>query len=159
MPSLATIATAINGFLVDVPGADFVAHQRLQIYPANIPITSNQIWTIVSDADGVPVPPGYVNIFAGDELPSHLCIDVPYARAVSGTPVQLYPANQPGGTPNQQWKLVPVTGNLVYIASALDNNLVLDVRGGGGAAHTPLQIYSVGNEQPNQLWLLNPAPL
>jgi hypothetical protein len=75
--------------------------------------------------------------------------------------VQLYPANGPGGTPNQQWKFIPVTIQLLglaqvqlgfLIASALDNNLVLDVRGGGGAAHTPLQIFSVGNNQANQIW-------
>lgn len=59
MPTLATIATAINGSVMDVPDSKFVAHQHIQIYPKNSPVTLNQKWTIVSDADGVPVPPRY----------------------------------------------------------------------------------------------------
>ena len=156
MPTLATIATKINGSLIDVPHANFAPHQHLQIYHPNNPITLNQTWTIVDNSDGgVPIPPGYVNIFAGNEPTNLLCIDIPDSLSVSRTLVQLYPVNGPGGTPNQQWKLIPVTDSYVYIASALDNNLVLDVRGGGGADHTQVQIHALGNAQPNQLWFLN----
>jgi len=159
MPTLATIATKINNYRMDVPSSNFVPHQGLQIYPANTPTTLNQEWTLVSNIDGVPVPNGYVNIFAGNEPSNHLCIDVPNGVAQPEIEVQLYPINRPGGTANQQWKLIPVPGlpNWVFIASALDNSLVLDVRGGSGAAHTPIQIYTRGNEQPNQIWFLNPV--
>jgi hypothetical protein len=157
MPTLATIATAINGSVMDVPHSNFVAHEHIQIYPMNRPLTLNQTWTIVSDLDGVPVPPGYVNIFAGNEPKNLLCIDIPDASTNPRTLVQLYPIDQPGGKPNQQWKLIPVGDNMVYIASHLDNNLVLDLRGGGAAPHTLIQIYPVGNMQPNQIWYLSPV--
>ena len=101
--------------------------------------------------------PGYVNIFAGDDPSCHPCIDVPDSSTKSGTLVQLWPIDKPGGATNQQWKLVPVGDNQVYIASALDNNLVLDLRGGGTAPHTLIQIYNVGDKKPNQIWCLSPA--
>jgi hypothetical protein len=157
MPTLATIATSINGSLMDVPDSNFVAHEHIQIYPANHPVSLNQTWTIVSDADGVPVPPGYVNIFAGNDPSNHLCIDIPDSNTTPRTLVQLYPIDKPGGKPNQQWKYIPVGDNQVYIASALDNNLVLDLRGGGAAPHTLIQIYKLGDKQPNQIWYLSPV--
>ena len=43
--------------------------------------------------------------------------------------MQLYLIDKPGGNPNQLWKLIPVGDNQVYIASALDSSLVLDLRG------------------------------
>jgi hypothetical protein len=39
----------------------------------------------------------------------------------------------------------------------LNENLVLDVIGDSGAAHTKIQIYDRGNNKPNQLWILNPV--
>jgi len=157
MPTLATIAIAINGSVMDVPDSQFVKHEHIQIYPLNSLVTLNQKWTIVSDADGVPVPPGYVNIFTGDGPSNHLCIDVPDSSTKSGTLVQLWPIDKPGGATNQQWKLVPVGDNQGYIASALDNNLVLDLRGGRAAPHTLIQIYNVGDKKPNQIWYLSPT--
>jgi hypothetical protein len=157
MPTFATIATAINGSVMDVPDSNFVAHEHIQIYPANRPITLNQTWTIVSSLDGVPVPQGYVNIFAGEDPTNHLCIDVPDSSTTPGTLVQLYPIDKPGGALNQQWKYIPVGDNQVYIASALNENLVLDLRGGSAAAHTLIQIYDVGHLKPNQIWFLNPV--
>ena len=69
-----------------------------------------------------------------------------------------YPADGPGGHANQQWKLIPIgTDGYVYIASALDNDLVLDVRGGEGAAGTKVEIYKRGDKKPNQMWIVNPV--
>jgi Ricin-type beta-trefoil lectin domain-like len=157
MPTLATIATLINGSLMDVPDSKFVAHEHVQIYPKNSPVTLNQKWTIVSSLDGVPVPPGYVNIFAGDDPSNHLCLDIPDSNTTPGTLVQLYPVDKPGGARNQQWKYISVRDNRVYIASALNEKLVLDLRGGGATPHTLIQIYDVGDMQPNQIWYLDPA--
>ena len=98
-----------------------------------------------------------MNIFAGDDPSCHPCIDVPDSSTKSGTLVQHWPIDKPGGATNQQWKLVPVGDNQVYIASALDNNLVLDLRGGGAAPHTLIQIYNVGDKKPNQIWYLSPT--
>jgi hypothetical protein len=149
----------VSGFLLDVPHSNFVAHENIQVYPQNNPTSLNQTWTIVSSLDDVPVPAGYCNIFAGDEPANNLCIDIPHSDTASGTLVQLYPIDKPGGATNQQWKLVPyVEGqNLMYIVSAFNDNLVLDVRGGKGQAHALIQIYEKGDGKPNQLWILNPA--
>jgi len=54
-------------------------------------------------------------------------------------------------------RYIPVGDNQVYIASALDNSLVLDLRGGGAAAHTLIQIYKLGDKKPNQIWYLSPV--
>jgi len=156
MPTLATIATAINGSVMDVPDSKFVKHEHIQIYPKNSPVSLNQTWTIVSSLDGVPVPPGFVNIFAGNDPANHLCLDVPDSSTKSGTLAQLYPVDKPGGATNQQWKLISAGHNQVFIASALNENLVLDLRGGGAAPHTKIQIYNLGDMQPNQIWSLNP---
>ena len=155
MPTLVTISTSINGSVMDVPDSKFVAHEHIQIYPKNSPTTLNQTWTIVSSLDGVPVPPGHINIFAGDDPTNHLCIDVPDSSTKSGTLVQLYPIDKPGGARNQQWKYIHVGDNRVYIASALNNNLVLDLQGGGAAPHTKIQISDVGDLLPSQIWLVN----
>lgn len=155
MPTLVTIATSINGSVMDVPHSKFVTHHHIQIYPKHSPITLNQTWTIVSSLDGVAVPPGYVNIFAGDDPTNHLCIDVPHSSTKSGTHVQLYPIHKPGGAPNQQWKYIPVGDNQVYIASALNNKLVLDLDGGGAAPQTRIQISDVGDMKPSQIWIVN----
>jgi ricin-type beta-trefoil lectin protein len=154
MSTLATIATAINGFLMDVPKS--LAHQVIQIFPANSPITLNQKWTIVNLGEGgLPGPAGHINIFAGHDPSNHLCIDVPDAVALPGIFVQLLPATTPGGTKSQQWKLKQTKDNNVYIESALDSNLVLQVL--IGVAGMPLQIWPKEKDQLNQLWLLNPV--
>ena len=160
MPYVTSIRTALSTpgakvphCAMDVPHSNFAAHQHLQIFSAHSPVTRNQTWSIISQSDGVPLPTGYINILAGAETHG-LCIDVPHSSTAPGTLVQLYPLNQPGGTPNQQWKLIPATGIWVYIASALDNNLVLDVRGGDSAPGTLIQLYTVGDNQLNQLWFL-----
>jgi Ricin-type beta-trefoil lectin domain-like len=156
MPSVATIATKINGFLLDAPKLD--KHEHIQIDSQTSPPSANQQWTIVSHSDVSSIPAGYVNIFAGDESSKHLCIDIPDSSTTERTLVQLYPADGPGGHANQQWKLIPVgTEGYVYIASALDNDLVLDVRGGEGTAGTKVEIYKRGDKKPNQMWILNPV--
>jgi hypothetical protein len=154
-PAFATIATKINQSVLDVPHSNFSKHQHIQIYPLNSPTTLNQTWTIV-EAVG-DLPQGYANIFAGHEPSNHLCLDIPDSNTTPRTLIQLYPVNGPGGSKNQQWKLIPAGDNYVYIASALDHNLVLDVRGGSGDPHTLIQIFNQGNQQPNQLWILNLA--
>ncbi len=51
MPAIGTMATAIDGLLLDVPDSKFVAHEHIRIYPANSPVSLNQTWTNVSDLD------------------------------------------------------------------------------------------------------------
>jgi hypothetical protein len=137
---------------------DSISTSTIQIDSQISPTPLNQQWTIVSSSDDVHVPAGYVNIFAGAESSKHLCIDIPHSSTKERTEVQLYPIDGPGGHPNQQWKLIPVgTEGYVYIASALDNDLVLDVRGGEGAAGTKVEIYERGDKRPNQMWILNPV--
>jgi hypothetical protein len=156
MSRLVNIATQLDGFVMDVPSSNFAVHQTIQIYPLNIPPSLNQTWTIVDYTDEPSLPFGFVNIYAGDGS-SRLCLDVPSGSTTPGTIVQLYPINGPGGTANQRWQIQLVADTFVYIVSALNVGLVLDVRGGAGAAHTPIQTYTLGNQQPNQLWLITQA--
>ena len=153
MPVIVTIATKINGFVLGAPKLD--KHEHIQI---DKPGGSNQQWTIVSHSDLSSVPDGYVIIFAGDESSKHLCIDIPHSITKERTLVQLYPVDGPGGHKNQHWKLHSIgTEGYVYIESALDNDLVLDVRGGVGTAGTKVEIFKRGDKKPNQMWILNPV--
>ena len=83
MPVIVTIATKINGFVLDAPKLD--KHEHIQI---DKPGGSNQQWTIVSHSDLSSVPDGYVIIYAGDESSKHLCIDIPRSNTKERTLVQ-----------------------------------------------------------------------
>jgi len=157
MPSVATIASMINGFVLDAPKLN--GHEHIQIDKPDNPPPQNQQWTVVSHKEVASVPEGYVIIYAGDESSKHLCINIPHSNTTDGTEVHLYRAQGPGGHPNQQWKLKPIDGTegYVYIESALDKDLVLTVRGGNGAAGTKVEINKRGDKKPNQMWILNPV--
>jgi hypothetical protein len=64
---------------------------------------------------------------------------------------RLRPIDKPRGTPSQQWELIEVNGhgNWVYIASALDNNLVLEGRGDSSTPGNLIQVNQV--EEANQI--------
>src|SRR5271168_264140 len=106
MPTIVTISNPLSGSVMDVPHSNFAAHQHLQAHTRNKPRTLNQTWTIVGSSDDVSIPAGLVNIYSGEESQNHLCIDIPHSQLIPGTPVQLYPADKPGGALNQQWRLV-----------------------------------------------------
>lgn len=89
-------------------------------------------------------------------------LSVPNANTNNGTRVQVWGGD---GTKNaegndsprglkQCWKLVPTSREGVYlIASALDDNKVLDVNGGGTAPGTAVQLYDKTGKY-NQQWYL-----
>ena len=92
---------------------------------------ANQSWTIPGD--------GTIQVFGK-------CLEVKGARSTAnGAPVELWACN---GGANQQW--TASNGNLVNPQSGK----CLDVSGSNSADGTQLDIYTCGNQQPNQLWTL-----
>ena len=107
---------------------------------------------------------------------SDLVIDVDGAKNASGTGLQVYPQklNLTSPTPptpqqiaaaaNQIWNLVPgPIANTYFIASQLNPNLVLDIRGGLAKSGALVQIYTKKavktaaeiQAAKNQLWTLD----
>jgi hypothetical protein len=92
---------------------------------------ANQQWNIPGD--------GTIQVFGK-------CLDIKGAKSTAnGTPVELWNCN---GGANQVW--TASNGNLVNPQSGK----CLDVPGSNSADGTQLDIYTCGNQQPNQLWTL-----
>jgi hypothetical protein len=106
-----------------------------------------------------------------------LVIDVQEAKASAGTPLDTYTMKfTPGPSPatpaqidkakNQLWTFVPgPLPNSFFIASLLDSNLVIDIKGAADKSGTPVQVFSkkptdtkahIDNAR-NQLWTWTPV--
>jgi hypothetical protein len=90
------------------------------------------------------------SVYINSAMAHNLVLDVAGASSKAGTPVVIYPVNEPT-TPNQLWTL-DLDG---YISSEMDTNLVLDAAGAVAEAGTPVHIWP-RNSPPtaNQLWTL-----
>jgi hypothetical protein len=87
---------------------------------------------------------------AGFELvdaASGLCLDVTGVSTDDGAPVQVWGCN---GGPNQQWRLQPVSGDLVLLV-ALHSNKCLDVPAQQQSVPTHLQQWTCLSGT-NQQW-------
>jgi hypothetical protein len=75
------------------------------------------------------------SVYINSAMAPNLVLDVAGASTKAGTPVVIYPVNDPP-TPNQLWTL-DLDG---YISSAMDTSLVLDAAGALAEAGTPLNM-------------------
>src|ERR1700689_626688 len=169
-----------GGLVIDIKGAKNEAGTPLQIWSGKFfggatPPTSeqeanaaNQIWSFV------PVGSSF---FIQSKLNSDLVIDVTGAKDAAGTPLQVW-SKKPTGTTqeiesakNQLWSLVQVrypqppgginlTEPGYFIQSALNSDLVIDVKGATDDPGTSLQLWSKKptstvedlDNAKNQLW-------
>jgi hypothetical protein len=114
----------------EVPNREFVRDQQLQM----------------SDCDNSPA-----QTFTYDQVRTRLAIGGLCVDANGGQPgdlVRLWPCD--GGL-NQVWK-AEQKGNFVKLVGT--SGLCLDIRFGSMASGAPLQSWTCGDAEPNQLWSL-----
>lgn len=133
------ITTALNGMVVEVPGADETRGAPLATYPLSTgDVNEHQEWTIE------PVGAYYriVNVKSGQVM------DVFEERTTDNTPFIQYPwkGTGPGVTPNQLFSVVPV--GAYYVIIAAHSGKVMTATG-GAAAPVAQQTYTGA---AGQLW-------
>ncbi|GCE07405.1 RICIN domain-containing protein [Dictyobacter aurantiacus] len=136
MPGLYVIQSYLNGYVLDVKGASTTPGTLIINYPANSPLTLNQVWYISADGYITSMLNGYV-------------LDVRGASTSPGASVISYPRNVPASS-NQRWNFTRDG----YISSQL-NGYVLDVQGSNTAPGTPVITYPRNYpSSANQRWHL-----
>jgi len=127
-PTLLRISPSAGGHCVEVPGGDAVAGQGLQMADCD----SSAAQTFIHD-------PAAMHLSIGG-----LCIDANGGKP--GDLVKLAPCAAGAG---QIWRSEP-KGNFTKLVG--QNGLCLDIRYGSKELGAPVQSWSCGDSEPNQLW-------
>jgi hypothetical protein len=127
-PTLLRISPSAGGHCVEVPGGDAVAGQGLQMADCD----SSAAQTFIHD-------PVAMHLSIGG-----LCIDANGGKP--GDLVKLAPCAAGAG---QIWRSEP-KGNFTKLVG--QNGLCLDIRYGSKELGAPVQSWSCGDSEPNQLW-------
>jgi len=120
-----------GGKCIDVPNREFVQDQRLQMMDCNN--SPSQIFTY---------DPANMRLAIGG-----LCVD-----ANGGQPGDLVKLWSCDGGANQVWKIEQKDNFSKLVGTS---GLCLDIRYGSTAAGAPLQSWTCGDAEPNQLWSRN----
>src|SRR5260370_26551938 len=126
--TLLQISPQGGGHCIEVPNQDFVPGQGLQMADCN----SSAAQTFVYDPAGMHLTIGA------------LCVDANGGKP--GDLVKLWPC---AAGANQIWKSEP-KGNFTKLVG--QNGLCLDIRYGSKEKGAPVQSWSCGDSEPNQLW-------
>ncbi|HEY6258018.1 MAG TPA: RICIN domain-containing protein [Xanthobacteraceae bacterium] len=118
-----------GGRCIEVPNRAFVQDQRLQMM----------------DCDNSPA-----QIFTYDQADRRLAIAGLCVDANGGGPGDLVKLSSCNGGANQAWK-AEQKGNFTKLVGV--NGLCLDIRYGSKESGAPLQSWTCGDAEPNQLWL------
>ena len=137
MPTTVTTSILANsGLAVDVPGANFVSGNKLQIWENNG--TNAQRFTLSKQLDG-----SYV-------IRSHngKVLDLSGRNTNNGSRIQLYEYN---GTCAQKWNIVKKSNGKYKIVSTCDNRKVMDISGGEiRRSGTHIQIWDDNGTQAQE---------
>jgi len=117
-----------GGKCAEVPNREFVRDQQLQMQDCNN-----------SPAQTFTYDPARTHLIIGG-----LCVD-----ANGGQPGELVKLSPCDGGANQVWK-VEQKGNFAKFVGT--SGLCLDIRYGSTASGAPLQSWTCGDAEPNQLW-------
>jgi Ricin-type beta-trefoil lectin domain len=129
-PTLLRISPQGGGRCIEVPNGDAVPGQGLQMADCN----SSAAQTFIYD-------PAAMHLEIGG-----LCVD-----ANGGKPGDLVKLSPCGAGANQSWKSEP-KGNFTKLVG--QNSLCLDIRYGSKESGAPVQSWTCGDSEPNQLWSL-----
>jgi endo-1,4-beta-xylanase len=127
-PTMLQISPQGGGRCIEVPNGDVGQDQGLQMAECNS--TASQIFVY---------DPAGMHLTIGD-----LCVD-----ADGGKPGDLVKLRTCAAGPNQIWKSEP-KGNFTKLVG--QNGLCLDIRYGSKENGAPLQSWTCGDSEPNQLW-------
>ena len=128
-PTLLQISPQGGGHCIEVPGGDAVADRGLQMAECS----SGAAQTFVYD-------PAAMHLMIGG-----LCVD-----ANGGKPGDLVKLRSCEAGANQIWKSEP-KGNFTKLVG--ESGLCLDIRYGSKESGAPVQSWTCGDSEPNQLWI------
>ena len=128
-PTMLQISPPGGGHCIEVPGGDAVSERGLQMAECN----SSAAQIFVYDPAGMHLTIG------------GLCVD-----ANGGKPGDLVKLRSCAAGPAQIWKSEP-KGNFTKLVGP--NGLCLDIRYGSKESGAPVQSWTCGDSEPNQLWL------
>lgn len=154
------ITSKLNGYVLDIEGANTAPSTPIISYPRKSSGTDNQLWELVPTGDKGP-DGGYSHYFIKSKLNGNV-LDIQGASTQPSTPIISYP-QKTSGTDNQTWQLNDADGKgYFFITSDLNGN-VIDIEGNNTAPSTPVISYprkTSGTQ--NQEWILieenQPAP-
>jgi len=153
------IKTRLNGFVLDIEGSNQSPRARIISYPMNGATgTPNQHWELVEVAKKNTVPDVNTTYLIKSQL-NGFVLDIEGSNQAPCTPILSYPTNGEKGTPNQQWRFIPV-GDGTYLIRSVLHNFVIDITGSNQAPCTRVISYPVNGTlgTPNQQWILVPVP-
>jgi hypothetical protein len=140
--------------VIDILGGATAPGTGLDSFPANSPVSDNQLWEFVVD----PAGSGYY--FIKSKLSGNV-IDIEQGNTTvglkDGALLDAYTqktTSYPHEADNQLWQFVedPAGSGYCFIMSRLNGNVV-DIQGASKAATTPLDSYPMkANGTDNQLW-------
>jgi hypothetical protein len=128
-PTMLQISPQGGGHCIEVPNGDFVPDRGMQMAECN----STAAQTFIYD-------PAAMHLTIGG-----LCVD-----ANGGKPGDLVKLSPCAAGANLIWKSEP-KGNFTKLVG--QNGLCLDIRYGSKEAGAPVQSWTCGDSEPNQLWV------
>ena len=128
-PTMLQISPPGGGHCIEVPDGDVVADRGLQMAECN----SGAVQTFVYD-------PAAMQLTIGG-----LCVD-----ANGGKPGDLVKLSACAAAADQSWKSEP-KGNFTKLVGG--SGLCLDIRYGSKDIGAPVQSWTCGDSEPNQLWI------
>jgi endo-1,4-beta-xylanase len=128
-PTMLQVSPQGGGRCIEVANGDFIQDRGLQMAECN----SSAAQIFVYDPAGMHLTIG------------GLCVDANGGKP--GDLVRLWPC---AAGPNQIWKSEP-KGNFTKLVG--QNGLCLDIRYGSKESGAPVQSWTCGDSEPNQLWI------
>lgn len=149
------ITSKLNGYVLDIEGANTAPKAHIISYPRKSSGTDNQLWERVptgpKDSDG-----GQNEYFIKSKL-NGFVLDIEGNNPAPKTQIISYPQKS-SGTDNQVWEIVfGAEPDYFFIVSKL-NGYVLDIEGNNTAPKTSIISYPRKDSgTDNQLWTFVPA--
>lgn len=133
------LRSGCSGKVLDVTGASSANGANVQVYQSNN--SAAQQWSFTETK---PIDEGVFNIKSA----LGKVLDAMNGASVNGTKIQTYTSN---GSFAQKYQLKYV-GDGYYNILAVNSNMALDVRAGGTADGTVVQLYAANSTLSSQLW-------
>ena len=144
------ITSKLNGYVLDIKGANPDPRAQIISYPRKSSCTDNQLW------ERVPTGPkdsagGQSQYYIKSKL-NGFVLDIYGGNTQPRTPIISYPVNSPASN-NQIWQIVESSIEGYFYIVSLLNEFVLDIEGANPAPVTPIISYPQNNPvSDNQLW-------
>lgn len=144
------IVSKLNGYVLDVEGANPAAGAPLIAYPQKSSGTDNQLWLRVPTGPGSGSS-GQSQYYLKSKLNGYVAT-ISGANPAPATPIINSPKLSPAAN-NQIWQFIDSDIDGYFFIVSQFNNNVLDIYGNNTAAGTQVISYpqKPGNS-PNQLW-------